>query len=321
MIAENKIESVIFYVIRGFAIFSVAYAHSLNLSDLNLSRIGALLGIIGVPLFLISSGYYFRQTKIDISYLKKKFKTLISPWLIWGTVAYILTVMSSQVKCSFLDYILFLSGYYTWLYYVPIFILILFLFNIIKINDKSIFFLILFSLISNIITDNFLIQLYITPYQNPLNWIIFFAIGVLLKRKNYLSQFVCRGPLFIFLLLSLALFILFFVEKIRYWNLFCIIFELISFVFIYIISSRYRSSLNFIEILGKKSYILYFLHMQVGIYFANRLIDILYLSNEVILLLFKPYIVILITLSIVYSLEIVLKMLKMSEFNVYLGLR
>ena len=61
--------------------------------------------------------------------------------------------------------------------------------------------------------------------------------------------------------------------------------------------------------------------MQVGIYFANRLIDILYLSNEVILLLFKPFIVILITLSIVYSLEIVLKMLKMSEFNVYLGLR
>lgn len=321
MKVENENESKVFYVIRGFAILSVVYAHSLNLSDPCLSRVGTLLGIIGVPLFLISSGYYFQKTPIDTLFFLKKFKTLISPWLIWGTIAYVLTIISSRVECSFFNYILYLLGCYTWLYYVPIFIVILFLFNLIKIDNKSILFLILLSLLSNVITDNFFYSSeYFTSYQNPLNWIIFFAIGIWLKQENFLYYLSSRIRLFAFLISSLALIILIFVEKICYWNLVCISFELISFGFFYAISFKFSDKLKVLEILGRKSYILYFLHMQFGIYFTNRLLDTFCLQNEFLLLFLKPLIVVLITLFIVYFLETILNRGKLGNLNVFLGL-
>lgn len=46
---------------RGIAIISVAYAHSLSLSDEILQRVGAAIGILGVPIFLFCSGFYFKR--------------------------------------------------------------------------------------------------------------------------------------------------------------------------------------------------------------------------------------------------------------------
>lgn len=56
-----KSDSNFFYTLRGFAICSVVYAHSIDVQNHSLSVLGSLFGLIGVPLFLICSGYYFKN--------------------------------------------------------------------------------------------------------------------------------------------------------------------------------------------------------------------------------------------------------------------
>lgn len=83
---DKLIQSRFFYMFRGIAIISVAYAHSLSLSDEILQRIGAAIGILGVPIFLFCSGFFFKRQKW-CELLKKLLAGIVSPWLLWGTVA------------------------------------------------------------------------------------------------------------------------------------------------------------------------------------------------------------------------------------------
>lgn len=54
-------DSDFFYRLRGIAIISVACAHCLQLSNPILSKIGALLGTIGVPIFLSVRAIFLRE--------------------------------------------------------------------------------------------------------------------------------------------------------------------------------------------------------------------------------------------------------------------
>lgn len=77
---DNSV-SKLFYNIRGFAIISVAYAHSLPFSTLFLYDVSSLIGIIGVPCFLIASGYYYRKQEWK-DFLSRKIICIVVPWLI-----------------------------------------------------------------------------------------------------------------------------------------------------------------------------------------------------------------------------------------------
>lgn len=67
-----------FYVMRGLAIISVAYAHSLSLNNDLLQRLGEIMGLFGVPVFLFCSGCWFKYDKTPILY-SKLLKNIISP--------------------------------------------------------------------------------------------------------------------------------------------------------------------------------------------------------------------------------------------------
>ena len=117
-----------FYRLRGFSIISVAYAHSLTLSSHTPNTIGKLFGLIGVPLFLICSGYFFRKQKIDWGFAQNKLRSIVVPWLIWGSFAYGLRVLSTT-GLSLSEYIDFILGHGSWLYYVPVYLLIILVYN------------------------------------------------------------------------------------------------------------------------------------------------------------------------------------------------
>lgn len=112
-----------FYRLRGFAIISVVYAHCL-FSDVSMSYAANLIGIIGVPVFLIASGYFFRKQSIK-DFITSKFANIVVPWLIWGSVAYFVSLLAG----GHIKYIPYLLGFGTWLYYVPLYLFITFLFN------------------------------------------------------------------------------------------------------------------------------------------------------------------------------------------------
>lgn len=182
-----------FYRLRGIAILSVAYAHSLSISSYPLNGITKLLAVIGVPLFLICSGYFFKHSDEGLKeVLNKKIRTIVIPWLIWGTLAFVLECCRGTYELSCGQLLRFILGNGTWLYYVPVYLTIYFLYTAVHCDKLDRIVIILF-IVSNIITWYSEVSLfpdYLTCYQNPLNFIGYFAIGQFLKKNSILQNAV-----------------------------------------------------------------------------------------------------------------------------------
>ena len=170
---DNSISN-LFYNIRGCAIISVAYAHSLSLSTPLLCDLSSLMGIIGVPCFLIASGYFYRKQEWK-EFLQSKIINIVVPWFIWSSVCYSVSCLAVNNAISIVHYLQYISGYGTWLYYVPVYLVITVIYNFIN-NRYFLILSLLISFCSCIFTYYNVYNLsIITSYQNPLNWCGFYA--------------------------------------------------------------------------------------------------------------------------------------------------
>lgn len=317
---DKQKESSIFYSLRAYAILSVAYAHSLSLQNVTLSRVGALLGLIGVPVFLICSGYYYKPAQLDKDWFLGKTVNIVAPWLLWGTFAYALSVyLIGPGGWSFFDYILYLFGHKTWLYYVPVYLVIIFFYQVVHPSLRVLFLSIVIALISNSMTYYWLPDVWLTPYQNPLNWIGFYAIGILLKRYMGGVMKNIYFVLFGMFVAGIAFVIVSGDWKVCYWHPLSFVFELFAFGMLLFIAAKTDGEIT--QLVGKNSYILYFLHMQYGIAITNRLFSILYGRLEIVELLFKPIVVIVVSMTLVLIIQYILTHLGLGKYIKYVGIK
>lgn len=320
------IDSDFFYRLRGVAIISVAYAHSLSLENYTLSRIGQLIGLIGVPLFLICSGYFFKRQNIDCVFLRHKFKTIILPWLIWGSFAFCLSIYLGTKHFSIIDFWAYLFGHGTWLYYVPVYFCILLIYNLIHFPGGD-YILMLISVLSNIVSyycNLSGLDAWITFYQNPFNFMLFFSLGKILKENSIIEKI--KG-IYVFPLISLIIIIgYFFIKynlKISYINPLAICFELVSVFIIFYLTNvirKFSVLSSSLEEFGKNSYIIYFLHMQIGIAAVNRIMSLGNIRQEYILLSFKPICVIIVTYILVKFLSFIFHTLNLDNYKRLVGI-
>lgn len=323
---DHQNDSAVFYTLRGFAILSVAYAHSLSLQNEFLSRIAAVLGLVGVPIFMICSGYYYKHSGLNPNFFKNKIRSIVVPWLLWGTFAYVLSLYLNGIAdrgafAMISGWFLYLSGYETWLYYVPVYITIVLFFQIVHPSRLLLILCLIVTCISTTITFYFQPDLGLTPFQNPLNWIGFYAIGIALKylggnRILGSARYLLYSGVLTLVTASVTVVS---VWKVCYWHPLSILFEISSFIFLFLISNKVNS--NYLQIIGKNSYVLYFLHMQIGIAVTNRLFVIMQIQSEVIQLFIKPTIVISITMLLVLIINFVLKRLRLSSCSLLLGIK
>lgn len=325
---NSKILSDAFYVLRGLAIISVAYAHSLALNDDLLQRVGEILGLFGVPIFLFCSGYWHKSEYSNIL-LPKLFKNIIIPWLLWGMVGFIISFSLGARGLSVKSVLMFLLGNGTWLYYIPVYLIIRLIFNYIKLNKAGLILILGFSILMNIATfavPEFFVSLksFVTPWQNPFNWLGYFVAGMLFSLDNTLPKFEARNSKrYIYSILAI-LFSTFFVLtllsdlKINYWNPFAIPMQYLS-IPIALFVSIYIQRNNLLKLLGKNSLLLYLLHIQVGIAISNKFFAFIS-APDIVVFLFKPIMVLLITLSIIYLMHFILKKLKVGFLQPYLGI-
>ena len=320
MTIDKQKESSVFYTLRAFAILSVAYAHSLSLQSVTLSRTGSLLGLVGVPVFLICSGYYYKPSRLNKDWFKGRFESIVVPWLIWGTFAFTLSLILGRNPNNIIsDYLLYLLGYYTWLYYVPIYLITIIIYQVIRPSKNVIIVSIIITMISNCLTYYLNPEIGITPYQNPLNWIGFYAIGVGLKGR--LNGIIVKKRVLVYgvIAFGFGLVIVLARWKVCYWHPLSILFELASFVVLLYVTNIINGKP--LQIIGKNSYILYFLHMQLGIAITNRVFSFLHCESEVVEFWFKPVVVLSVTLLIVYVIAFTLKLIGLSKLTKYLGIK
>lgn len=328
---DDKIStSNFFYSIRGLAIISVAYAHSLSLSNETMQRTGLTIGVMGVPLFLLCSGIYFKQQNWDIL-SKKLIANVVVPWLIWGLFNFCISLSLAKIDYSVHSLLAYIFGYGTWLYYIPVYLILRILYD--KFNSNAFLLTsIVISVVMNTVTciysADYLFRIceprWITPYQNPLNWAGFFALGIICSRIDFLSK-LCKMSLLkkflsIALFSVLAIFAIVIKLDINYWNPWCILLEYSALVVILVLGLIFKTAKSKILIItGKNSYLIYLLHMQLGIAIANRIYKLIN-APDIVLLLAKPLTVIIITLFVIFILKWILTLMGLKSFEKYLGI-
>ena len=145
--------------------------------------------------------------------------------------------------------------------------------------------------------------------------ILFNRFGLFEKVIN--GKFLIKFALVVITVLT-AVLLVWIPLKINYWNPLAIVLELVSIVSIPIITFKFTDSKS-LSSLGRNSYLLYLLHMQLGIALANVLFGIVSVPDFIILLT-KPLIVLGITMGLVSLIKLAVHLLKLNRFNQYIGL-
>lgn len=318
--------SYFFYQLRGVAILSVAYAHLPAFASPELSKVASMIGLIGVPLFLFCSGYFFRKSAINGLFFRRKFHSLLCPWLIWGSITFVAAVAYGNRSLQPIDFVHHIMGYYSWLYYVPMYFCILLLYNAVSSKYLNVIAIVacLFSCILSCFDFFSFFDRWFTFYQNPFNFIGFFAIGKMLRESNR-TDLLLNKPKLWQLLLAVSLLVLSGAllwmsgSPIRYINPLCILFELSAIVAIVYIRVLY-GRMSLLCAFGKNSYLIYFLHMQFGKSIAKMVFSILGIDNEVFIILFMPLSIVFITLCMILLMGKVLELARLRGWKRPLGI-
>ena len=181
--AEQKL-SRMFTCARAVAIWTVIAAHITIKSSDVLAQAYAAIGTVGVALFFMMAGYFYKKDP-PVILLKKKTISVVLPWLVLGTVVWLGNTLLLSGEISVVQWLLWLIGYKTYLYYVVVLLIcfVLFYFH----NLVTLFVAIGTTLASLILTamgclTPVIETLHITNYLNAFNWVGFFALGMLLRR-------------------------------------------------------------------------------------------------------------------------------------------
>ena len=311
------------YVLKALAIICVAAAHCPGFNSPFAESARALLGTLGVPVFLICSGFFFKRDEEAKTFWLKKLKTIVVPWLVWGVITFMIPVLAGTYKFGVLPLAKWIIGYKTWLYFVPVLLLCFVLFRISKARAWDIFMLTVFAA-SWILTYAKVLKYgkLITEYQNVFNFTGFFLLGMFLRKKDALNK-LCAAPpaakigVSVLWILTGVLYAVF-GKSIIYWgSLMSIPFELLGFVSLFWLSCRISES-RLLKDMGKRTFFIYFLHMQIGYMAINAVFGKLPLNSaafEFVLAFVKPCAVVLFIYLLWFIAKKVFSLLKLEKLS------
>ena len=252
----TKEQSVVFWQMKAFAIFTVFFAHMPGhaIGDSSwMVKSFNVIGMIGVPLFMLLSGFFYKGRQSSIL---KSIKRLFVPLIIWGTVCYILHIIKTPTETPFVDWAKFVGGSKSIFYFVPMLFCCMLLSR--WINNWLLLIIGLISQTLTSYTDIFPYNDVWTLMLNPLNFIPYFVLGRLFRQYQVLNYY-CRWWSVISAFILAAF--LSFTEP-QYHYPYTFIFTISSFFFIYYAFSLFISN-NLISI-GKISFVLYLSHIQIA---------------------------------------------------------
>lgn len=294
--------------LKGIAIFTVFFAHFTPIYPPLLTLFN-IFGIMGVPTFLLISGYFDYKSKSSIS---KKLKNLIIPLLIWGTLTWLVNMVITRQAIditSCISWLRWVLGSGSWLYFVTILFECILLCRLPKAN----YWLPIMSVISISLThfDVICYTEIFTKYCNPFNFAIYFCIGRWLR--YFMKDATIHVPFWLFLFCCIILLISAFYA----YNYFCyagLAVGLISPIILYVISERWQW--NLLQECGSFSFIIYFIHTIIGGVINTRLPFILNTPFEI----FKIVIIFIVVYLVAKLLKCIIVKIN-QNLEVYLGFR
>ena len=320
----EKRNSRAFYVIKAFAILFVAFAHcSYHNSEL-VGKISGLIGSMGVPIFLISSGVFFNGEEKAESFWMKKLKGIVVPWAIFGVVTYIIKIVL-EGGAGALDFLKWFVGYGCWLYFVPLLLVCYVIFRAIR-HEWLPYVIIGLFLLSNILEcfDLNPVTWAVGHYLNVFNRAGYFAIGILLKKFGVMhlempkmwvklslsAACVTVGALYIVTDVTVLSFLL---------STACILLACAALFF----WSQSLSECRLLQSVGKQTYFIYFVHMQLVIALVNKIVGFFGLPTAAdwALLFVRPMAILTITYVVAVAAIKVMELVKLDKYKWIIGLK
>ncbi len=311
---SRKRINITFSVARVFAIISVISAHTNLGSPEWAAKMINALGSIGVVIFIILSGYFYRPEKYPsiLMMLSEKAKTIGIPWIVMGSLSYISGAIVSD-GFSIARWAEYLIGKGSFLYYLPVLIICYIIFY----KQNSIAYLIsgVVTVISVYATafgqlDGVIETLHITHYLNVLNWVGYFGLGCYLRSLNTdkLYSFISKSmgysvPLFIVCYICICVFRI----KSGYFSYIGMPYQLLGALAAIGMSTLNWLDKKLIHTVSNMTFAIYFVHMaMIG------LVDIVFKIN-IFTKLLAPLIVLFFSAVLLYTGYLCAKHIKLEK--------
>lgn len=265
-IFNRQTDSEIFYWMRTLGLIAVVMAHAdyLHADSQFLNRLITSFSDCGVAVFFFASGAYWRWRSLDLT-LKHTTK-LLPPWIILGSLVYAIGAVKSGF--SLVSWFYWLVGKNTYLWYLTIYAIIQIGFSILRIERKcNLVVCVLITAVFRVLTACFGISGY-RAFLNPLNWVGFFAVGVLFRQNTNAQRNNSKYMRTVYPIVAvIAILVFAYMDtlspstRLDYWTCFdC--FSQFSWIVVLFFVSRTLVGLHGYEI-GKASLPIYLLHIPV----------------------------------------------------------
>lgn len=269
MMSKDVSVSSIFKTARIWAILSVVSAHISYPGTMSFV-IHSRFGTIGVVVFLVIAGYYFRPIKFCTfkHLLCKKFCSLCVPWIFAGILTWCYKAVLTPDYRTLGMLLRWLIGNGSYFYYMSIILLCFVLFY--KTSNLFLWLAILTNILSVFLTafgylSPFINFFGITNYLNLFNWVGFFAIGMLMQnlKEDYIVRFFIKYR-FLFIGLAtvgFALLVVFDEFPADYFSYVAIPCELLGALAVFSLSTFTLTKLTFFHFISDYSFSIYLFHM------------------------------------------------------------
>lgn len=309
------------YVIKSFAILSVIVAHMPFTFEHQIAEIiRATLGQIGVAVFFIVSGYYYSRRNGDSKeYWLKKVKTLLVPWGLLSTVVFFLSVFvfgsGNNLLVGFIKNFLGIGTVY---WYMTVMAVMLVLFKLFYDKEPVLYICLAVTILSVGLSAFGIIEysVYFNQYLNVFNWIGFFALGILLRRNNWIERLI--NPIAAIISLT-ALVGVTVIAVMRgnvieaYIDLTSLFVELAGFVVLLNASYVFKNSRLLTDI-GKKSFFIYLIHIQI-VGFVNTRVP-----YNTLFFILRPFVGLAACYTVAVLFKLILDKLKLRKYCFVFGL-
>lgn len=192
-------DSTALYFVKVMAILASVAAH-VSVIDLSTplsqaaTRFWDQFSCISVGCFLICAGILYTRAPADtLPFWKRKATTMILPWLFCGCLTYGYRLLAGEPG-SLSGLAMWLLGHGSWLYYVTIHLFMLALFKFLWRSPAA-----LWACLGLTVSQLTLKALGLglpsplnNDYLNPIHWVGFFALGVLLRRRGLTFSLLFR---------------------------------------------------------------------------------------------------------------------------------